>query len=197
MVVTSNTYNDSLSPRKNCNYMWFCFKVLTIKEWVHFFGPLCIYFQCGLQVGERLHFASNCKGALFGPVYMYLSKINNDNSSVLLVKEHVLTPCPLLHPQFCAWIGAIHCDSSCVTRVTREAWTERFRGFTWSSCSLHEMFHQEIGTTFVAVLEGSLPGLRGLRCIPFVSRFLQKLFYDGAATASNQMGGRKRYHITQ
>jgi hypothetical protein len=32
----------SLSPRKNCNYMSFCSKVLTIKEWVHFFGPLCI-----------------------------------------------------------------------------------------------------------------------------------------------------------
>jgi hypothetical protein len=32
----------SLSPRKNCEYMSFCSKVLTIKELVYFFGPLCI-----------------------------------------------------------------------------------------------------------------------------------------------------------
>jgi hypothetical protein len=96
---------------------------------------------------------------------------------------------PFAAPSVCAPVRAIECDSGRITRVTRETWTERFRGFTWSSCSVHEMLFQEIGTTFIAMLEGSY----SLR----FARSLRKLFCDCETTAVNEMNGRKRYHITQ
>jgi hypothetical protein len=62
MVVTSNTYNDSLSLRARivttCHFVP---KILTIKEWVHFFGPLCIYiYTFGLIQKMRQFLLIDC-----------------------------------------------------------------------------------------------------------------------------------------